>query len=154
VKVLFLDDDPDRHAEFDRLAKAPGLRCRPRMDVHRDIEARKALAGSSSSPSCISTVTSPTTDRRRLVCNETNTAVVVLTGEHVVRYIVDMPRSRRPVRVVVHSWNPDAGRRMRDVLLAAGVPAQYRPLGDPRCGRCQKLISHHRGDNRETLVCP
>jgi CheY-like chemotaxis protein len=150
VKVLFLDDDPDRHAEFDRLAKGRGYDV---VHVWSATEAREALAGEQFA---IVYLDRDLTDHRpaQVGFNETNTAVVVLTGEHVARYIVDMPRSRRPVRVVIHSWNPDAGRRMRDVLLAAGVPSQYRPLGDPRCGRCQKLISHHRGDNRATLVCP
>lgn len=50
------------------------------------------------------------------------------TGEDVARYIAAMPVGHRPLKVIVHSWNPAGAQRMVDILRDAGVPAGAKPF--------------------------
>lgn len=51
-----------------------------------------------------------------------------LTGADVARFIAQMPAEKRPLSVVVHSWNPDGARRMVAILRDADVPVVYQPF--------------------------
>lgn len=54
------------------------------------------------------------------------------TGHDVALYIARvLDPDKRPGRVVVHSWNPDGARAMRQVLQDAGIPAVCLPYSDP-----------------------
>lgn len=84
-------------------------------------------------------------------------APIELTGEDVAEYITTMPENRRPLEVFVHSWNPDAGRRMVKVCAAAGIRSTYLPFGNPQCGTCNEPIQTHTGDGRRDgtgYICP
>jgi hypothetical protein len=76
-----------------------------------------------------------------------------LSGEDVAWFIAQLPEEKRPLRVVVHSWNPDGAQRIVAILRDAGVPVTYEPFQSPRCLRCGESIATHTGDNRESLNC-
>lgn len=52
-----------------------------------------------------------------------------LTGRIVAEYIANgLPPDKRPQQIVIHSWNIDGGKRMRDILQNAGLSAILAPF--------------------------
>ena len=52
-----------------------------------------------------------------------------LTGRVVAQYIASvLPPDKRPKQVVIHSWNIDGSKRMRDILQDAGLPVCLAPF--------------------------
>ena len=97
MRILFLDDDPRRHEEFARIADGHSI-----VHVWRVDEAKAYL------------------DRMRfdLCCldNDLATEAFGREGYEVAEYIAAAPRSRRPARVLIHSWNETRARDMYTVL--------------------------------------
>ena len=97
MRILFLDDEKWRHAEFDRLAAEHTIVHAWRVD-----ETKRLL------------------DRARfdLCCldNDLATEAYRREGLEVARHIAATARSRRPRRVLIHSWNETRARQMYDVL--------------------------------------
>jgi hypothetical protein len=149
MDVLFLDDSPERHRAFE--ASLPDG-CIAAMVETYD-QAVAALAGRRFDVVYL--------DRD---LNDYDSRSVTgpfgleeLTGEHVAKFIAEMPADKRPLCVVVHSWNPDGARRMVATCRAAGIETYYRPFSDPKCQRCEKPIAVHTGDGRVDgvgYVCP
>jgi len=50
------------------------------------------------------------------------------TGTHVAEFIAAMAPESRPIRVAVHSFNPDGARRMVNILANAGVRVSREPF--------------------------
>lgn len=45
----------------------------------------------------------------------------------------DLPESKWPDRVVIHSWNPDGAQRMRQILQdRTSIPVTYEPFQSPK----------------------
>lgn len=53
-----------------------------------------------------------------------------MTGYDVANYIAEIPASRAPARVYIHSWNPDGAKAMATRLRAAGIPVIVTPFRD------------------------
>lgn len=116
MRILFLDDDKERHRRFkmNRIgmnitqawtcAEACALLSATVFDVaHLDHDLSDAAASGQPGP------------------NEK-------TGTHVAEYIAAMPEDRRPRAVVIHSFNNYGRRRMATILESAGVPVSIRPF--------------------------
>ena len=97
MRILFLDDDPRRHDEFARIADGHSIVHAWRVD-----EAKAQL------------------DRTRfdLCCldNDLETEGFEREGYEVARHIAATSKSRRPARVLIHSWNETRARDMYAVL--------------------------------------
>lgn len=151
MNVLFLDDSPVRHRVFKQAIPdqamivyltetyrqaVQALDMGPRFDeVHLDRDLNDYGARSMSE----------------------DVPAHELTGEHIAEFIANMPKNRQPLRVIVHTLNPDAGHRMVQALVAADVAASYHPFGNPRCDRCKTSIRMHTGDGRVDgtgYICP
>lgn len=52
-------------------------------------------------------------------------------GMMAVNVLLLLPLDRRPNRVIVHSWNMQAGDRMERALLQAGFNVAREPFADP-----------------------
>ena len=52
-----------------------------------------------------------------------------LTGVDIARFIaLELDVSKRPKRVIVHSWNPDGARLMVNILRDVGILSTYEPF--------------------------
>lgn len=116
MKILFLDDDKERHRRFkmNRIGaditqawtceEACRLLDGAVFDVaHLDHDLSDAAASGHPGP-----------DEK--------------TGTHVAEYIAAMAPEKRPRAVVVHSFNQYGRNRMAAILRAAGVPVHVRPF--------------------------
>ena len=54
------------------------------------------------------------------------------TGAEVARAIAELPPERRPLRAVIHSFNPVGAQRMKAILEDAEVPTELKPFSSPR----------------------
>lgn len=97
MRILFLDDDPRRHAEFARLAAGHSIVHAWRVD-----EATALLDQGAFDLCCLD--------------NDLETEGYEREGIEVARHIATGPRSRRPRRVLIHSWNETRAQQMYDVL--------------------------------------
>jgi len=97
MRILFLDDDPRRHAEFARLADGHSIVHAWRVD-----EATALLDEARFDLCCLD--------------NDLETESYEREGLEVARHIAASPRSRRPGRVLIHSWNETRARQMYEVL--------------------------------------
>lgn len=117
MKILFLDDSPDRHRQF--FEDWDGHDITPVFTAAEAVTALKQH----------------TFDLVFLDhdLGEFDTggycAVPAGNGLDVARFIAAMPEEKRQFRVVVHSWNPVGAKHMRDCFAAAGVDAVCQPFG-------------------------
>ena len=51
-------------------------------------------------------------------------------GQHAAVRICELPDAELPVRVIIHSVNPDGARAMRQTLERRGVPVTWEPFAD------------------------
>jgi CheY-like chemotaxis protein len=108
VRLLILDDDPVRQEHF-----AAIHRRHERVHVLFSEDAIEALNEG------------PRFDAALL---DHDLGAGCHTGEDVAKHIASMPPERRPLKVIVHSWNPDGAQRMVNILREAGVPAGAMPF--------------------------
>lgn len=115
MRILFFDDDPQRHKEFRRLCRAAGLDAAVLDDIyhtHRIEQAKVALNG----------------DRFdwAFLDHDLDGQVGVEPGERtglaVAQYIAGMVPGQRPGRVVIHTMSPEGEAAM----LAALYSARFR----------------------------
>lgn len=114
MRVLFLDDDPDRHATFARNAAGCEL-----VQVWTYAQLVDALAG-------------PRFDQVFLdhdlydfvggvpAALGTQMPADAKTGLDAAVYVATLPEDRRPAAVYIHSWNPHGAWSMHQVLSGAG----------------------------------
>lgn len=117
MKVLFLDDDENRHDNF----RGPGLNWVIVRAYSYDEAIQKLV------------VFSPFD----LVCLDHDLSYLAAigqkpedekTGADVARYIAEMPRHLRPKQAIIHSWNRDGRVRMAQILADAGIPVKVKPF--------------------------
>lgn len=144
TRVLFLDDDEERHEAVRRMAD---LLPQVRIDhVWTAEKARRAL------------------DRTRydlaLLDHDLEPLTYAPTpgrdGQAVAAFIVTLPAWRRPRQVVVHSWNPLGAAEMERMLAEAGVPVSRAESGTWRLvGRARRRsASQTEGGRRERADGP
>jgi CheY-like chemotaxis protein len=109
-RVLVLDDNPERHAEFDRIFR--GLR------LDHVWTAREAIRKLDSSPRYDVAFLDYDLDRT----GEPEPGCGLDVAEHVAR----MDARKRPRRAYVHSWNESGRQLMANVLRAADVPTTVK----------------------------
>lgn len=118
MKILFLDDDRQRHLLFQR-----GHRGRADVTI---------AAAWSYSEAVTELLVNDAFDIAYLDHDlelTHSSAQLCKNGFDVAQFIVSLPEDRRPRSIVIHSWN-DLGRiRMRDLLVGAGIPTIIEPFG-------------------------
>jgi CheY-like chemotaxis protein len=113
MKILVLDDDLDRHADFAaRFAAHDVTAC------HNAVEAIESL-------DALGTFDLVHLDHDLDPDFRSNAP----NGLVVAEYIAAMPEGRRPRAVVIHSWNPSGAWRMAKALRSCGIEAIYKPFG-------------------------
>jgi DNA-binding NtrC family response regulator len=70
------------------------------------------------------------------------------TGMDAVRHLVAMPRELVPVRIVVHSWNQDAARRMMRELRDAGFAPERIQFASESAARAAEAERRFQERNR------
>ena len=113
MRILFLDDEPWRHAEFARMADGHSVVHAWRVD-----EATALLDGTAFDLCCLD--------------NDLETEAFLREGLEVACHIARTPASRRPRRVLIHSRNEVRAEQMYEVLrpLYAGNALRRIPFGE------------------------
>jgi CheY-like chemotaxis protein len=116
-QVLILDDDENRHIEFDRILRGYKV-----IHVYSASEAINALQNS------------PPFDLISLDhdLGEFNNSHVYLDpgdGTEVAEFInLHLEHDRYPKRVMIHSWNPEGARRMEQLIREVKIPVRVKPF--------------------------
>lgn len=108
MKILFLDDNAERHAKFKH--------SRVGMDITQAWNYAEACAALSADVYDVAYLDHD--------LNELSTAGLPTeekTGTHVAEFIASMPEDKRPKYVIIHSWNYAGALRMLGILSSAGV---------------------------------
>jgi CheY-like chemotaxis protein len=112
MRILFLDDDKERHRKVrQRFIGTIALY------VFNYNEAVAALAGDE--PFDVAHLDHDLMEQ---------TAAVEKTGYDVAVYITTMPPDRRPRQIVIHSLNEVGRQRMAETLTAAGCQVSIEPF--------------------------
>jgi len=112
MRILFLDDDKDRHHKV--RSRFIGTIA---VYVFNYDEAVAELA--SQEPFDVAYLDHDLVEQ---------SARVEKTGYDVAVYIAAMPEARRPRRIVIHSLNELGRQRMAELLTAAGFPVSIEPF--------------------------
>jgi CheY-like chemotaxis protein len=126
MRILILDDNPERHDAFDTFLDGKGHEV---MHAWTYWDAIGLLED----------------ERFDLLyldhdLNDHESASVIsgmygsreLTGLDVARFVArQLADDLKPERVVVHSWNPMGARSMVDILISVGISATYEPFANP-----------------------
>ena len=116
-RVLILDDDENRHREFERILHGISL-----LHVYTASQAISALRDNAPYD---------------LVCldhdlgDHENKALAINpgTGTEVAQFInLHLERNHYPKRVMIHSWNSVGRLRMADLIRAVGIPVTVKPV--------------------------
>ena len=129
MKILVLDDDPDRHHTFKQI-----------LSGHQ-------VTHVTSVDKCVAALKDHRFDLVFLdhdLADFSNENYVVgmygyqeLTGTDVARFMAnDLPIAQRPHEVIVHSWNPDGAKRMVSTLQDAGFNVRFLRF-DPKVLRAE-----------------
>lgn len=119
MRILFLDDDQERHDAFRKRMPAP-LEI---VSVYTVAQAKESL--DRNNPFLEAHLDHDLADYgpRDMYGYRDE-----YTGQHVAHYIARMPAEKRPNLVRIHSWNPDGARAMHEILQGAGVRVFRRPF--------------------------
>jgi CheY-like chemotaxis protein len=117
TRVLILDDDENRHSEFERI-----LHDVSRLHVYTATQAIAALRDNA--PYDLVCLDHDLGDcQNRMLATEPG------DGTQVAQFInLHLERSHYPKKVMIHSWNPAGRRRMADLILAVGIPVTIKPF--------------------------
>ena len=118
LRVLFLDDDPDRHTEFRRTVR-DNIEV---VYVWNVQQAKEALDGSAFDAAFLDHDLSDFASPDMYGYSDAE-----LTGQHVARHIALMPEDKIP-DITIHSWNPDGAKRMKEILADAGIRCRLKPF--------------------------
>ena len=112
-RILFLDDDPARHRDFDRAHRTD--------EVTHCFTAADAMQVLDDSPPFDELHLDHDLGGRIFVTE------VKETGYEVVLHVARLPKERLPARVVIHTHNLNGARRMME-CLGARVPVSHIPF--------------------------
>jgi hypothetical protein len=122
-RLLFLDDNPDRHVAFGTMS--PGCSI---VHVWTARECIDALCREGETFDCA------------FLDHDLDGEIYVTeiegSGTEVAYYVRDqLPAERLPRSFVVHSLNPAGAERMREAISQRGVPTERVPFSYPDAGR-------------------
>jgi CheY-like chemotaxis protein len=129
VKILILDDDPERHQGFTRVFPED-----TRTHTTRYSEVVDALQNGGPFDLVYLDHDLGCFDNEETWTDAGmyRTTDVPYTGVDVARFIVrELDVGKRPTRVIIHSWNPDGARTMLKLLQSVGISASAQPYQDP-----------------------
>lgn len=115
MRILFLDDNNDRHASYRRLSIGDNV------DYAFSAKEAMRLLDKAQEPYDIASL-----DHDLDEWAQAGHEPRELTGEHVAKHIVQMTPERRPKKIIVHSYNGPGAAKMVAVLRDAGVRAFWR----------------------------
>ncbi len=116
MKILFLDDNPERHKRF--------LMNRIGMDVTQAWTCEEACK-------LLSEVVFDVAYLDHDLSDEAAAGIpgqFEKTGTNVAEFIASMEEDMRPKYVIIHSFNDYGRRRMASILSMAGVPTMIEPF--------------------------
>ena len=117
TRVLILDDDENRHAEFERI-----LHGTSRLHVYTAAQAIAALRDNA--PYDLVCLDHDLGD-----CQNRMLAVEPGDGTEVALFInLHLERRQYPKRVLIHSWNHAGRERMAELIRAVGIPVAVKPF--------------------------
>jgi CheY-like chemotaxis protein len=115
-RVLFLDDNEDRHVEFCERMQDHDVSVA--FTTHQAIELLDTNAPYD--------VVYLDHDLGEIANTEPfNERTGRVVAEHIASVL---PRDKWPKQVIIHSWNIDGSRRMRDILQNAGLAVSLAPF--------------------------
>ena len=123
VKILFLDDDKERHELFDAAHDKETFEITHVWNLGQLIEwLSKDKFDMFYLDHDLNDFTGPPTYGGR---------ASEITGTDVAKWLAqNLPEDKRPDRIIIHSWNPDGARRMQGILDDAGFKHVSRdPFG-------------------------
>jgi len=112
MKILILDDEKYRHEGLEGVLKGPGVEIWHAYDCQRAMKVLEEVGPF---------------DEAYLDYNLGTQKE--LTGLDAARYIVKMPKSKRPRMVRIHSWHPTGAWRMQQALEDGDIPVVNEPFG-------------------------
>lgn len=116
-RVLILDDDDNRHREFDRILD--GI---PRLHVYTATQAISALRDSAPFDLvCLDHDLGEHQNRLLTTPPGDGTEVALYINMH-------LDRKKYPKKVLIHSWNPAGRKRMEDLIRSVGIPVIVKPF--------------------------
>lgn len=131
MRILILDDNPDRHKTFARNLKGEDL-----VHVYRYTEVIATLQ--TQEPFDLVyldhdlgefTEADKYDDYGDGVASDGNSREY--TGADVAWFIArKLDQTKWPTRIIIHSWNPVGARRMRDMLCDVGLSCVCQPFGE------------------------
>jgi CheY-like chemotaxis protein len=115
MRILFLDDNEERHKAF--------MRANIGNNVDHVWSAREAIeAIDLNEPYDVASL-----DHDLDWKAQAGMRPLEETGMVVAHHIASMPKERQPRQVIVHSFNPVGGKNMFDLLVSAGVNVARGP---------------------------
>jgi hypothetical protein len=115
MRIIFLDDNKDRHAAYRRLSIGDNV------DYAFSAKEAVRMLDRAQEPYDVASLDHDL-DEYATMGQEPRE----LTGEHVAKHIALMAPERRPKKIIVHSYNGTGARKMVLVLRDAGVRAFWR----------------------------
>lgn len=117
MKILFLDDDDNRHSAFVRGLIGFGHDIDHTFTHDHCLEYLKA-----NTYDVIFLDHDLNFEKYSSVRKDEKTGKVTeLTGAHVAKVVAELPDEKLPKFVVVHSWNPDGANNMLNILTIRGI---------------------------------
>lgn len=123
MKILFLDDNEERHRIFMR--SNIGHVVYPVWTADEAIAVLSSRVGFDDGPFDVASLDHDLSFEAQSGMRPQGEK----TGLDVARFIASMPPDLRPLRVIVHSFNPAGAAAMIDVLRDAGVLVERRMFG-------------------------
>jgi CheY-like chemotaxis protein len=117
TRVLILDDDENRHREFDRILHGLSL-----LHVYTAAQTISALRDNAPYDLvCLDHDLGEHENRALVAKPGDGTEVALFINRH-------LEHSHYPKRVLIHSWNSAGRQRMADLIRAVGIPVTVKPF--------------------------
>ncbi len=119
MKILFLDDDPVRHARFQKAHVGADV-----TYVWNSDDAIKELKENTKETFDFVSLDHDLAAQKNMELPPAGEG----SGYDVALFIASMPMDKQPKLAVIHSFNPEGARRMRIVLNKAGIHTMRIPF--------------------------
>lgn len=119
--LLFLDDMKERHDRFDAMTEG--------HEVWHAWDAKQAIDRLGERVYDVAFLDHDLADMHYEDYHAKRESVPNGTGQEVAQFIAQMPADKRPLHVLVHSWNPIGATAIERILRAAGVPVTMSTFG-------------------------
>ena len=115
MKILFLDDNKERHAAYRRMSIGD--------DVDYAFTAKQAVSflKTAETPYDVASLDHDLDEYATMGQTPRD-----LTGQYVAKYISKMPPEKLPKKIIIHSFNNAGSLAMMNILREAGIRSSWR----------------------------